>query len=223
MYVLQGVSYTAQETNQRKQTELLDSAKDTLMNSVISIESSTDAERPIGFKACSFSWDSFSSSLSAGKKKQRHTRERFELRFDGEVTFKRGALNLIIGPTASGKVYHIKRSTSFGALTKLAQTSVLMALLGEMYYKPHGVGSWFSLPRDSRIAYAAQETWVLNETIRVRSRGLEPPLRVLTEHLRTIFCLVNHTTKFGTRKVGRRHPSLLSELLTVIKSCTSPL
>ena len=49
------------------------------------------------------------------------------------------------------------------------KTSVLMALLGEMYYKPHGVGSWYSLPRDGGIAYAAQETWVLNETIKVRS------------------------------------------------------
>ena len=42
-----------------------------------------------------------------------------------------------------------------------------MALLGEMYYKPHGVGSWYNLPRDGGIAYAPQESWVLNETIRV--------------------------------------------------------
>lgn len=43
-----------------------------------------------------------------------------------------------------------------------------MALLGEMYYKPHGLGSWYNLPRDGGIAYAPQETWVLNETVRVR-------------------------------------------------------
>ena len=43
-----------------------------------------------------------------------------------------------------------------------------MALLGEMYYKPDGMGSWYNLPRESGIAYAAQESWVLNETIRVR-------------------------------------------------------
>lgn len=42
-----------------------------------------------------------------------------------------------------------------------------MALLGEMYYKPHGVGSWYNLPREGGIAYAPQETWVLNDTIRV--------------------------------------------------------
>lgn len=51
---------------------------------------------------------------------------------------------------------------------RLMQTSILMALLGEMYYKPHGLGSWYSLPRDGGIAYAPQESWVLNDTIRVR-------------------------------------------------------
>lgn len=42
-----------------------------------------------------------------------------------------------------------------------------MALLGEMYYKPYGTGSWYNLPRDGGIAYAPQESWVLNETVRV--------------------------------------------------------
>lgn len=42
-----------------------------------------------------------------------------------------------------------------------------MALLGEMYYKPHGTGSWYNLPREGGIAYAPQETWVLNDTIKV--------------------------------------------------------
>lgn len=44
-----------------------------------------------------------------------------------------------------------------------------MALLGEMYYKSHGVGSWCKLPREGGVAYAPQETWVLNDTIRVRA------------------------------------------------------
>ncbi|KAI5122642.1 hypothetical protein M0805_008726 [Coniferiporia weirii] len=101
----------------------------------------------IGFNACSFSWDSFKDG-EAYLERRHNTRKQFKLRFDNEVTFKRGQINLIVGPTASGK------------------TSVLMALLGEMYYKAHGLGSWYNLPRDAGIAYAPQESWVLNETIR---------------------------------------------------------
>ena len=42
-----------------------------------------------------------------------------------------------------------------------------MALLGEMHYMPAGPDSFFSLPRSGGVAYAAQESWVQNETIRV--------------------------------------------------------
>lgn len=35
-----------------------------------------------------------------------------------------------------------------------------------MHFIPSGPGSWFNLPRESGIAYAAQESWVLNETIK---------------------------------------------------------
>ena len=44
-----------------------------------------------------------------------------------------------------------------------------MALLGEMHYIPLGPTSWMSLPRENGLAYAAQESWVQNETIRVRT------------------------------------------------------
>lgn len=44
---------------------------------------------------------------------------------------------------------------------------MLMALLGEMHYVPSGPGSYSQLPRSGGIAYAAQESWVQNETIRV--------------------------------------------------------
>ncbi|KAF8876218.1 hypothetical protein CPB84DRAFT_1853036 [Gymnopilus junonius] len=57
-------------------------------------------------------------------------------------------INLIIGPTGSGK------------------TALLMALLGEMHFIRSSADSWFNLPREGGIAYAAQESWVLNETIR---------------------------------------------------------
>ena len=40
--------------------------------------------------------------------------------------------------------------------------------LGEMHFMPSGPTSWFNLPRKGGIAYAAQESWVQNETIQVR-------------------------------------------------------
>lgn len=36
-----------------------------------------------------------------------------------------------------------------------------------MHFVPASPDSWFSLPRDGGVAYAAQEAWVQNETIRV--------------------------------------------------------
>jgi hypothetical protein len=46
---------------------------------------------------------------------------------------------------------------------------MLMALLGEMHYVPSGPSSWRSLPREGGVAYAAQESWVQNETIKVNA------------------------------------------------------
>lgn len=45
-----------------------------------------------------------------------------------------------------------------------------MALLGEMHYIPSGPESWTNLPREGGVAYAAQESWVQNETIKVCHR-----------------------------------------------------
>ena len=38
--------------------------------------------------------------------------------------------------------------------------------LGEMHFEPSTVDSWYNLPRQGGVAYAAQESWVQNETIR---------------------------------------------------------
>ncbi|KAI0260155.1 hypothetical protein BC834DRAFT_925973 [Gloeopeniophorella convolvens] len=46
------------------------------------------------------------------------------------------------------------------------ETSLLMALLGEMHFISTQVDSWFHLPRTNGVSYAAQESWVQNETIR---------------------------------------------------------
>lgn len=34
-----------------------------------------------------------------------------------------------------------------------------------MHFVPSGPQSWFNLPRDGGVAYAAQESWVMNTTI----------------------------------------------------------
>ncbi|KAF9521634.1 hypothetical protein CPB83DRAFT_865377 [Crepidotus variabilis] len=74
--------------------------------------------------------------------------ESFMLQVNGRLTFKKNAINLIIGSTGSGK------------------TSLLMALLGEMQNVQLQSVSWFKFPRTGGIAYAAQESWVQNATIR---------------------------------------------------------
>ena len=42
-----------------------------------------------------------------------------------------------------------------------------MIFVAEMYYIPVGSTSWYNLPREGGVAYAAQESWVQNETIKV--------------------------------------------------------
>ncbi|KAF7298774.1 ATP-binding cassette transporter [Mycena indigotica] len=122
-----------------KKTELLDTynTKDIL---VLPTDPASHAQ--IGFRNATFSW--------ATEDDEQHSRSRrqFRLKIADEVLFKRGKINLVVGPTGSGK------------------TSLLMALLGEMHFIPSSPTSWFNLPRDGGVAYAAQESWVLNETIR---------------------------------------------------------
>ncbi|EIW86373.1 hypothetical protein CONPUDRAFT_78742 [Coniophora puteana RWD-64-598 SS2] len=101
-----------------------------------------DKSDEIGFRDAKFSWSSEGSgALTPSKRK-------FNLRIEDEILFKRGRINLIVGPTGSGK------------------TSLLMALLGEMHFIPYSPNSWFNLPRKGGVSYAAQESWVQNETIR---------------------------------------------------------
>ncbi|KAI0801943.1 hypothetical protein BC629DRAFT_1591605 [Irpex lacteus] len=122
-------------------TELLDSFEpNTAQHTPIVSEEHQD---DIGFGHADFSWSNNSTNGTLTP-----SRQHFRLHIDKDVIFKKGAFNLILGPTGSGK------------------TSVLMALLGEMHYIPTGPGSWVNLPRNGGVAYAAQESWVQNETIR---------------------------------------------------------
>ncbi|KAF9483581.1 multidrug resistance-associated ABC transporter [Pholiota conissans] len=93
----------------------------------------------IGFENASFVWSLENRSLSQPS---------YQLRIRDKLFFKPNCINLIVGPTGSGK------------------TSILMALLGEMHFIREGSDSWFNLPRDGGVAFAAQESWVQNETIR---------------------------------------------------------
>lgn len=61
----------------------------------------------IGFNSCSFSWEGFDDERSGKapeRKVKNKSRKRFTLRIDEPLHFKRGGVNIIIGPTASGKV-----------------------------------------------------------------------------------------------------------------------
>ncbi|KAJ3822393.1 multidrug resistance-associated ABC transporter [Lentinula raphanica] len=99
-------------------------------------------EDKLGFHTASFSWSKSRSGTSTPSTRN------FVLIVPGNLQFKSNALNLVVGPTGSGK------------------TSLLLALLGEMHYSPLSEDSWFNLPRQHGVSYAAQESWVLNETVK---------------------------------------------------------
>ena len=103
-------------------------------------------EGDIGFGKIEFSWTARQGASDPS------SRPDFHLCIEDDVKFKKGGFNLIIGPTGSGK------------------TSVLMALLGEMHQISSSPDSWVNLPREHGVAYAAQESWVLSDTIKVGFR-----------------------------------------------------
>ena len=113
----------------------------------------------IGFQNASFTWSNDDADADATLTP---SRRRFTLRVTGKLLFKCGRINLIIGPTGSGK------------------TSLLMALLGEMHFVPMSPDSWYHLPRAGGVSYAAQESWIQNETIRVSATSW-PRSLVLSE------------------------------------------
>ncbi|KAJ7743656.1 hypothetical protein B0H16DRAFT_1693477 [Mycena metata] len=97
----------------------------------------------VGFRDATFSWSAEETDGTLTPSSRR-----FLLKIDGELLFKPGCVNLVVGPTGSGK------------------TSLLMALLGEMHLVPSTLSSWYNLPRAKGVSYVAQESWVMNDTIR---------------------------------------------------------
>jgi len=65
-----------------------------------------------------------------------------------DVTFAKGKINLITGPTGSGK------------------SSLLKALTGELHFEPRDDSSFFYLPRDGGVSFAAQESWCMSDSIK---------------------------------------------------------
>jgi ABC-type multidrug transport system fused ATPase/permease subunit len=122
------------------QSDLIDRCVSGSQNTPLSSEHAND----FGVGQASFSWGNKLSVNDPDTAQQ----PVFRLRVDEPITFKRGALNLISGPTGSGK------------------TSLLMALLGEMRYVPTRPEAWVNLPRGGGVAYCAQESWVQSLSIR---------------------------------------------------------
>ncbi|KXN81115.1 ATP-binding cassette transporter abc4 [Leucoagaricus sp. SymC.cos] len=123
-----------------KKTELIDSYTNQENSALLPSPEANDQR--IGFNDATFAWSvDTDGALTPSKRK-------YLLHIEGELLFRRNKLNLIVGPTGSGK------------------TSMLMALLSEMHYIPTGPSSWYNLPRKGGVAYAAQESWVQNEAIK---------------------------------------------------------
>ncbi|KAF9030066.1 P-loop containing nucleoside triphosphate hydrolase protein [Rhodocollybia butyracea] len=122
------------------ETELLDEFQPKSNDVVLPVITPT---QEIGFRNATFAWsnDDNEGSMTPSKRQ-------FLLKIDGELIFRKGTINLIVGKTGSGK------------------TSVLMALLSEMHFIQSGPDSWYNLPRQHGVAYAAQESWVQNATIK---------------------------------------------------------
>lgn len=113
-------------------------------------DSTASAVPRIGFENATFSWES--SDILATSKTD------FKLR-NIDISFKVGELNVIVGPTGSGK------------------TSLLLALLGEMelvsgsVFLPGGCLRDEVVPNPTTglaetIAYCSQSAWLLNDTLR---------------------------------------------------------
>ncbi len=67
-------------------------------------------------------------------------------------------------------------------------------------YTPTSLDSQCTLSRHGGVAYAAQESWVLSETIRVVLQPSYPGLGFLIHHFRTTSYMARLTKKNDTRK-----------------------
>ncbi|RPD55086.1 multidrug resistance-associated ABC transporter [Lentinus tigrinus ALCF2SS1-6] len=125
-------------SNFLQQTELIDEFAAPALHSPVAARDDV-----IGIRDTTFAWSEQGSEHSESTP----TTRSFGLRID-EVTFEQGNVNLVVGPTGSGK------------------TALLLALLGEMHAIPDSPASYIGLPRSRGVAYVPQESWILSDTIK---------------------------------------------------------
>ena len=120
-------------------------------NQLLQIKDHESGEPIIGFKRATFSWGGKGSRKKDGSASFRM--------IDMDIQFHVGELNIVAGPTGSGK------------------TSLLMALLGEMTLLSGSVMLPGKCSRDElkadaetglteSVAYCAQQAWLVNDTIK---------------------------------------------------------
>lgn len=125
--------------------------------------SNPDAAMPpgvIGFRKAVFTWG------EDDLKKQNSEDRKFKLTIENDLFFRSGQLNLVVGPTGSGKTSLLMALLG----TKIIQFMTALGpsfVLGEMHYSPLADESGFQLLREGRVAFVAQEGWVQSGTIKV--------------------------------------------------------
>lgn len=143
------------------QTELLDAFSEKKEDYALDIQPHHLSE-DIGFNRATFAWSNDSDGSVTPSKRS------FLLKIDDELKFKRGGINLVIGPTGSGKTSLLMALLGKCLRAILVDGRVTSVLFeGEMHFIANSPDSWYNLPRGGGVAYAAQESWVQNETIRV--------------------------------------------------------
>ena len=152
------------------QTELLDRYEEVKQGAVDTARIfSVPEPDTIGINQTTFTWTSGSGSQTHAAPSGT-TQRNFALNINESLLFKRGQINLVVGPTGSGKT-----SLLMALLGKspprssypIAGLIYESAYVGEMHAIPSGPESFVSLPRAGGIAYAAQESWIQSETIQV--------------------------------------------------------
>ncbi|WVQ79115.1 hypothetical protein IAT38_001210 [Cryptococcus sp. DSM 104549] len=156
------------------ESEMIDEYSDAKMATIRSPEElEAESEGLIRVHDATFTWDTSPSDFPD---------EDFKLRIE-DVTFAKGKINLITGPTGSGK------------------SSLLKALIGELHFEQKQ-GAFFHLPREGGVSYAAQESWCMSDSVRdnilfgepyeesryrkvVSACGLEPDLKLFDDGDRT--------------------------------------